>query len=259
MGLIFDIKRYAIHDGPGIRTTVFLKGCALHCRWCHNPESQHFQPDEMSQTVRLGDHAFHEKRTVGYEISPADLFEDIRKDQVFYEESGGGVTFSGGEPLMQPHFLLECLQLCKARKINTCVDTAGVASDELLPELCCYTDIFLYDIKTANAVKFAEYIGEGYDTVWGNLQRIAQCGNTIIIRIPVIPGFNDSVGDMERIVERLKEIPGLRQVNLLPYHRTGSDKYKRLGMTYAMMGVNSLADYDLTDLKRVFTDAGFIV
>ena len=124
-GNIFDIKRYAIHDGPGIRTTVFLKGCRLHCRWCHNPESQAVGTVSMKQVRKLGDREFEEIRKVGYGISVDELVEEIAKDAVFFEESGGGVTFSGGEPLLQPVFLLECLKACKARRIHTCIDTAG--------------------------------------------------------------------------------------------------------------------------------------
>ena len=135
-GNIFDIKRYAIHDGPGIRTTVFLKGCRLHCRWCHNPESQAVGTVSMKQVRKLGDREFEEIRKVGYGISVDELVEEIAKDAVFFEESGGGVTFSGGEPLLQPVFLLECLKACKARRIHTCIDTAGVASGAYLEEIC---------------------------------------------------------------------------------------------------------------------------
>lgn len=259
MGLIFDIKRYAIHDGHGIRTTVFFKGCTLRCRWCHNPESQRFETDSMAQVRKLGDKEFREVRTVGYEITPEELFQEIQKDRVFFEESGGGVTFSGGEPLMQPQFLLDCLKLCKENNINTCIDTAGIGKTEYLLEICRYTDTFLYDVKTADAEKFSQFIGEGYSLIWNNLQTIAKQGCRIIIRIPVIRGFNDTWQDMELILDRLKTMPSLKEVSFLPYHRTGSDKYKRLGMEYRMGNMESLPESALIGLKRQFTEAGFLI
>lgn len=258
-GNIFDIKRYAIHDGPGIRTTVFLKGCHLRCRWCHNPESQSLEPCAMWQVQKLGGREFREERTVGYAISPEELWKEIQKDQVFFEESGGGVTFSGGEPLAQPQFLLECLRLCKSHNLHTCVDTAGVASSALLEEICRNTDLFLYDIKTAEAEKFADYIGGGFSTVWDNLRLVVASGSRVIIRIPVIPDFNQSAEAMDKILAALQTFPGIREVNLLPYHRTGADKYKRLGMEYGMGGAKNLTDADLAGFKQKFEQKGYQV
>lgn len=258
-GHIFDIKRYAIHDGPGIRTTVFLKGCCLRCRWCHNPESQTMEPVSMKQVRKLGDREYTENRTVGYIISAKELLKEISKDSVFFEESGGGVTFSGGEPLLQAPFLLECLKLCKAHQIHTCVDTAGVFSDELLDEICGYTDLFLYDVKTANAEKFREYIGEGFPEACRHLQQIAGRGNRVIVRIPVIPGFNANDCDVREMIRFLKTVPSLREVSLLPFHRTGADKYRRLGMSWEMGEQVSLTREDLTDIVRLFQEAGFRV
>lgn len=258
-GNIFDIKRYAIHDGQGIRTTVFFKGCSLRCHWCHNPESQSFDFNTMEQTLRMGGREFKENKIVGYRTTPAELLAELLKDYVFFEESGGGVTFSGGEPLMQPDFLLECLKLCKANRIQTCVDTAGVAPAECLDEICRYTDTFLYDIKTADPDKFARYVGEGYSLVWEHLRRIVENGNEIILRIPIIPGVNDTREELLKIIALLQSVPSLRRVNLLPFHRTGSDKYKRLGMTYDMGGVQGLTDADLTEFKALFTQYNYLL
>lgn len=251
-GCIFDIKRYAIHDGPGIRTTVFLKGCNLHCRWCHNPESQSCQPVPMVQVNRLGDKEFREERIVGYSIGPEELVAELQKDRVFYEESGGGVTFSGGEPLLQQEFLAETLRLCRESRLATCVDTAGAVTCGLLENICRFTDLFLYDIKTAEEKVFSEYIGQGYDTVWENLEKIVRSGKRVIIRIPVIPGVNNSIRSMEEISKRLVLFPSLREVELLPYHRTGADKYRRLGLTYGMGEQASLTASDLAELKTMF-------
>ncbi len=258
-GNIFDIKRYAIHDGPGIRTTVFLKGCGLHCWWCHNPESQSMGMVSMKQVRKLNGREFDELRPVGYEITAADLVEEIAKDYVFFEESGGGVTFSGGEPLLQPTFLLACLKGCKARKIHTCIDTAGVASGEYLEEICRYTDLFLYDVKTANPEKFRQCIGEGFEKACDHLKTIAERGNRVIVRIPVIPGFNDDSKSVEEILALLQTMPALREVSLLPFHRTGSDKYKRLDMEWKMGDVASLKEDDLQGMRATFREAGYQV
>ncbi len=256
-GNIFDIKRYAIHDGPGIRTTVFLKGCLLRCRWCHNPESQQFHPVVIHQVCKLGDHEFTEERTVGYTVSAEELVQEIRKDYVFFEESGGGVTFSGGEPLCQDVFLVECLRLCRAAHIHTCVDTAGAVVVPHLEEICRYTDLFLYDIKTMNRRKFREYVGECFDEVCRNLKTIVNSGNRVIVRIPVIPGFNDDAESIYEIITYLQTFPVVQEVNLLPYHRTGADKYKRLGMTWQMGNFESLKPENLQEFREIFRTNGY--
>ena len=256
-GNIFDIKRYAIHDGPGIRTTGFLKGCRLHCRWCHNPESQAVGTVSMKQVRKLGDREFEEIRKVGYGISVDELVEEIAKDAVFFEESGGGVTFSGGEPLLQPVFLLECLKACKARRIHTCIDTAGVASGAYLEEICRYTDLFLYDVKTADPQKFEAYISKGFREACEHLRKIAGQGAGVIVRIPVIPGFNDDKKSVQETIRFLQTMPVLKEVNLLPFHRTGADKYKRLGMDWEMGDLPGLKEEDLKDIREMFREQGF--
>ena len=258
-GNIFDIKRYAIHDGPGIRTTVFLKGCNLHCCWCHNPESQSVGPCYMSQVYRLGEKEFREERMVGYSISADELWEELRKDQVFFEESAGGITFSGGEPLLQSVFLLEMLKRCRAAHFRTCVDTAGAVQVKELEEICRYTDLFLYDVKTADPGKFKEFIGKGYEKVWENLDRIVRYGTSVWIRIPVIPGVNDTEADLSAIVSRLSTMPALHRIELLPFHRTGADKYRRLGRKYGMGETAGLTENGISGIKEYFRKNGYEV
>lgn len=202
---------------------------------------------------------FEESHVVGYELSVEQLLKEIAKDYVFFEESGGGVTFSGGEPLMQEDFLLEVLKQCKARNMHTCIDTAGVAPIHHLEDICKNTDLFLYDVKTADKSKFEEYIGMGFDRTIDNLKRIANQGVHIIARIPVIPRFNDEEGSMRQIIALLKDIPQIREVNLLPFHRNGYYKYKRLGMTYGMGQTQSLKEPDLEPLKVLFKESGFTI
>lgn len=258
-GNIFDIKRYAIHDGPGIRTTVFLKGCNLHCRWCHNPESQSLEPTPMWQVHRLGEKEFREEKRVGYSITTGELWTELCKDQVFFEESSGGVTFSGGEPFLQPFFLLEMLKRCRAAHFHTCVDTAGAVKIGELEEICRYTDLFLYDIKTAEPDTFEKFIGQGYENVWSNLGRIVQYGAQVLIRIPVVPGVNDTAAGLSAIVGRLKTLPVLRRIELLPYHRTGADKYRRLGREYGMGDTAALTEAGITGIKEYFRENGYEV
>lgn len=256
-GLIFDIKRYAVNDGPGIRTTAFFKGCPLRCRWCHNPESQSPRQETMPVRRKLGDQVFDDHRQVGYLISSDDLVEKLARDFVFFDESGGGVTFSGGEPLMQPEFLVECLEGCRRKNIPTCVDTAGAIRTPLLADIIRLTDIFLFDVKTADADKFRSHIGAGFDIFLDNLAQVAAEARRTIVRIPVIPGLNDDDDSISAIITLLKKHPKLREVSLLPFHRTGADKYKRLGRDWLMGKTPNLRKEDLQQLNDRFTSAGF--
>lgn len=256
-GFIFDIKRYAVNDGPGIRTTVFFKGCPLRCRWCHNPESQSSRHEEMTVKRKLGDNTFDDVQQVGYLIDSGKLVDQVARDEVFFDESGGGVTFSGGEPLMQPEFLLECLRGCKARNIRTCVDTAGAVSTPLMDEIISLTDIFLFDVKTMDADKFADYIGGGFRLVADNLEKVAKQAERVIIRIPVITGVNDDEASVGQIIDVLSLYPRLKEVSLLPFHRTGADKYRRLGRQWQMGDARNLSQEDLLPIGERFQAAGF--
>jgi len=256
-GFIFDIKRYAVNDGPGIRTTVFFKGCPLRCRWCHNPESQERHQEMMPVKRKLGDNVFNDEKTVGYHIESTDLVNQIERDFVFYDESGGGVTFSGGEPLLQPDFLLECLKKCKEKNIQTCIDTAGAVNTTLIDEIIKYTDIFLFDVKTADKKVFEEYIGQGFDIVKNNLKIIAEKAKRVIIRIPVIPDVNFSEAATNQIIHFVRQFPAINEVSLLPFHRTGADKYKRLGKTWKMNDAKNLQQEDIKPMVDIFKNQGF--
>lgn len=258
-GTIFDIKRYAVNDGPGIRTTVFFKGCPLRCKWCHNPESQQRQIETMTVKRKLGDNTFDDQKTVGYPIESDDLVEQLERDFVFYDESGGGVTFSGGEPLMQPEFLLECLKSCKDKNMQTCVDTAGAIRTSFLDEIIQHTDIFLYDIKTADKQLFELCIGKGFDIVIENLKTVADKAERVIIRIPVIPGINYDENSINKIIELIKQFPKINEVSLLPFHRTGADKYRRLGKKWQMGNEKNLQQEDLKSLKDIFKQQGYSI
>ena len=169
-GLIFDIKRFAVHDGPGIRTSVFLKGCPCSCRWCHNPESIKPYPQKISKTISLDGKTFKKEEFIGSSMCVFDVMSEIRKDKIFYDESGGGVTFSGGEPLMQSEFLLELLKECKNENIHTTVDTSGFVNEGKLLEIIDYVDLFLYDLKLINNELHKKYTGVSNKMILQNIQ-----------------------------------------------------------------------------------------
>ncbi|MDR2414383.1 MAG: glycyl-radical enzyme activating protein [Odoribacteraceae bacterium] len=256
-GIIFDIKRYAIHDGPGIRTTFFFKGCGLHCHWCHNPESQLPGKILARKILRVGQLEHAEEQEIGRAVTVGEIVAAAERDLLCYEESGGGVTFSGGEPLLQPAFLASCLEACKGRHLHTCVDTAGAARAGNLDEICRWTDLFLYDVKTMNPRKFKHFAGDGFHLVRENLERVARAGKEMIIRVPVIPGFNMEREDAREIIAFLDGLPAPRRVQLLPYHRHGVDKYARLGREYKMGDAAAPGAGEIMAITRQFQEAGY--
>ena len=269
-GLIFDIKKYSIHDGPGIRTTVFLKGCPLNCWWCHNPESQSPRMEMLlrdNRCIQCGacleacpQHAIHwldgepvtdravcaqcgacasacyadARERVGREMTVDQVMAEIKTDIAFYDESGGGVTFSGGEPLMQPDFLLELLQACKALDLHTALDTSGCAAWAVLDRVRPYVDLFLYDLKVLDDDKHREFTGVSNRSILANLQALSQLGQRVIIRVPVVPGINDDDATVQQIGAFAGALPHVQGVDLLPYHHIAIDKYLRLNKPYRL-------------------------
>ena len=227
-GLIFDIKRFAIHDGPGIRTTVFFKGCPLACRWCHNPESQAGIPETILRKDRVGDHEFEFEELLGTYYSCEELMNILKEDQIFYNTSGGGITFSGGEPLQQIDFLIQILKECKRAGLHTAIDTSGQASRHAFAKVMPYTDLFLYDIKHLDPVKHKTYTGATNSLILKNFEFLLDAGAKIMIRMPVVPGFNDDdihLDQMRAFMER-NQCPNLQGLRLLPYHKSKA-KYNR--------------------------------
>ena len=216
--------RYSIHDGPGIRTTVFFKGCALSCKWCHNPESLKQEPEQV----------FDPEETIGYEITLPKLMEEIKKDLPFYEQSNGGVTFSGGEPLFQGEFVLEALAQCKEDCINTAIDTSGCCDTGLMLKAAGQADYFLYDIKFIDSAKHEKYCGAPNDLILKNLESLSETKTKLLIRIPLIPAINDDIPEMAGIFEFIKDFKNIESVHLLPYHNIHSGKYNRLGKQYEL-------------------------
>jgi pyruvate formate lyase activating enzyme len=257
--VVFNIMRYSIHDGPGIRTTVFFKGCPLSCKWCHNPEGMSPQPQysfNEKKCIKCG-HCSKcptgARETIGYEISLPELMKEIKKDLPFYEESGGGVTFSGGEPLYQADFLLKILTKCKEEYIKTAIDTSGYCETEALLKAAELSEYILYDIKFFDSKKHEKYCGLPNELILGNLALLAETKTKLLIRIPVIPGINDNMTEMTGIFEFIKNFKNIEIVHLLPYHNIHSEKYKRLGMSYELPEISGNESPNLPEIKNLFS------
>lgn len=226
-GTIFDLKKYAIHDGPGIRTTVFLKGCPLNCKWCHNPESR--CPTVESRPVRSSQGDTSRNTTIGCTVDVESVICDIMKDEMFYDQSGGGVTFSGGEPMMQPDFLSALLDECKEYDLHTAVDTSGYAPSEDFERIRKLVDLFLFDLKLMDDAEHIEYTGVSNRLILENLVCLSENARKVVVRIPMIPDITDTRVNLEAASAFLKPLSGIREINLLPYNRLGEDKASRFG------------------------------
>lgn len=226
-GRIFDIQRYSIHDGTGIRTICFLKGCVLRCKWCCNPESQEYGIQQM----RVGDRL----KTIGRDVTVEEVMETVEKDRPYYNRSGGGLTLSGGESLCQPEFARDLLRAAKAAGVNTAMESMGCAKWEVIEGILPYLDHYLMDIKHMDGAKHKRFTGKGNELMLENAGRIAACGLTYLsIRVPVVPSFNDTPGEIRDIAAFADKLPGVEEIYLLPYHRLGQDKYEGLGRTYEL-------------------------
>jgi pyruvate formate lyase activating enzyme len=259
-GIIFDIKRFSVNDGPGIRTTVFFKGCPLSCWWCHNPESQLCGPEVVERFHMLDGKKYNHNETIGYYTTVEEVMKDIEKDTVFYDTSRGGVTFSGGEPLFQPGFLRSLATTCKNRDIHTCLDTSGYCDPAILSGFFSIIDIFLFDIKVPDRDKHFRYTGVYNDRIWQNLSLMAGAGCNYIIRLPVIPGVNDSDKDIFEIINAVGHLPNrMKEVHLLPYHNLAKHKQERLRMHNKMDICGEVSTERLSGIAEKFDRIGYRV
>jgi pyruvate formate lyase activating enzyme len=268
-GTIFDLKRYAIHDGPGIRTAVFLKGCPLDCWWCHNPEGRAPDPELMVRAnrchlcgecvaacpqgaIRLEEKVFTDsalcqdcgmcaqvcvqgaRELVGRVVTVPELLGQIERDVVFYDQSGGGVTLTGGEPLMQPCFTIELLRACQEHGIHTAVDTSGYAAWKFVAETAQHTDLFLYDLKLMDDERHRKFTGVSNRLILSNLQSLSAGEAQVIVRIPLIPGVNDDEQNLSLMQQFLSGLPRLAGVEVLPYHAIAEAKYSALDLAYRL-------------------------
>ncbi len=287
-GRVFDVQRFSLHDGPGIRTTVFLKGCPARCLWCHNPESQSFAPEVLvveTRCVSCGTckavcpHGAPPpgsglctacgacvetcpagaRRLAGRETTAAGVVAEVLRDRVFYEESGGGVTFSGGEPLAQSEFLAALLEGCRAAGIHTAVDTCGFAPRERLLALVPLVDLFLFDVKLVDDARHRDLTGLPAAPILENLRALATVHGGVWIRVPVVPGHTDAEDDVAATASLVAGLPGVRQVSLLRYHRTGAAKARRLGREYPLDALAPPSPARLDALAALFREHGLAV
>jgi pyruvate formate lyase activating enzyme len=269
-GIIFDVKKYAIHDGPGIRIAFFLKGCPLRCWWCHNPESLTMTPtllrrEERCIRCRQCENQIKYERCptlalemVGRNITPQEVLEIALQDVLFYDESGGGVTFTGGEPLSQPDFLFECLNLCKKQNIHTAVDTSGFASPEVVEKIASVADLFLFDLKHPDPEKHEYYTGVSNKQILDNLlllDRIICNGKhatQVCIRIPLIPTVNMDKETLESMAGLVTKLLRINKVDLLPYHTAGRAKYPKWNMAYKMDKIQPSSSEEIEQARQIF-------
>lgn len=260
-GYIFDIKKYSIHDGPGIRTTVFLKGCPLNCWWCHNPESQKIEPEEfLGCTFRWSLSGISaDRNVVGKEVFVDEVMKEIKKDLPFYEESNGGATFSGGEPMLQIDFLNSLLAECKANNISTAVDTTGYAQFEQYEKIYDLADIFLYDLKLMNDEEHIKYTGVSNKIIHENLRRLSSNGKKVTLRIPIIPTFTNTDNNINLTIEFISTLKNIAEVDLLPFHKTANSKYEKMKKLNKMPDIDPPAADEMEKLKEKFSSLGITV
>jgi len=286
LGNIFDIQRFCVHDGPGIRTTVFVKGCPLRCQWCHNPESQkkelsvayydgkciacgacvnacehkcHVLESADDPSFDRPNHKIDREKCIqcgtcsrtcptgaiellGRKISVEDIMCEVVRDKTFYKNSGGGMTVSGGEPLMQGEFLLALLKSTKEQGIRTCIETCGFAAAEILESIVPYTDLFLYDIKETDPKRHKELTGAPLDVIISNLKLIDRLGAKTVLRCPLIPEKNLRDEHLDGIARLASELKNVTEINVMAYHTLGSSKYEALSLVDEMKGIPAMTD-----------------
>jgi pyruvate formate lyase activating enzyme len=240
-GRIFNIEHYAIHDGPGVRSTVFMKGCPLKCIWCHNPEGMDLMDDVECRIM-----------------TPEEVIEEVMKDVLFYDESGGGVTFSGGEPLMQVDFLEACLKLAKEHHLNTAIETSGFAPCEAVERIAPYVDLFLFDMKPILPELHKKCTGVDNTIVKENLKRLVELGADISLCMVAVPGINDSSEVMDAFADFLLPL-GIDELTLLPLHKSAKNKYERLGKEFLIDDLEVPSEEKMDWWTKEYEKRGFTV
>ena len=294
-GCVFDLKKYAIHDGPGIRTTVFFKGCPLQCRWCHNPESWNPFPEPgfragrcakcgqcvevcKQQAISLAEKGSvtnpakctvcgecvsaclnSAREIIGEEMTVGQVLGEIEKDVVFYDQSGGGVTFSGGEPLMQAEFLLALLEKCRNEGIHTAVDTTCYAKLQIIQQVARHTDLFLCDLKHMDRAVHRDFTGVDNDLILYNIRWLSEAGKKIVIRIPLVPGLNDDRANIEMTSEFVKSLGTVDKIDVLPYNPGAKEKSGRLTTRFDLMEADVPDDEKMAMIVQTLENSGFEV
>ena len=248
-GRIFDIQKFSTHDGPGIRTIVFLKGCVLRCRWCCNPESQSTKIEIMNQNGKL--------KTIGYDTTVREIIKTVVQDMPYYRRSGGGLTLSGGECLVQPDFSASLLRAAKENYgLSTAVESTACAPYETVQKLLPYLDWYLMDIKHTDPEKHKAFTGRDNALILENAKKLARDAKNLVIRVPVIPTFNATPLEIRAIAQYAASLPGVEELHLLPYHQFGRDKYTGLGRPYPMGDIETPSPQLMQELLEEVRRAG---
>ena len=295
-GIIFDVKRYAIHDGPGIRTTVFLKGCPLQCQWCQNPEGIESGPEIFVRQKRCAEDCdacvsacsqgaiskdgnsieidrekcdfcgkcedacvYEALEIVGREVTVAEALVEMERDRVFFDESGGGITFSGGEPLMQLDFFEALLAEIKKRNIHVTLDTSGYVPFKDLERVSDKVDLFLYDLKIMDDEKHKEYTGVSNRIILENLRKLTERGKPVAVRIPMISGVNDDEQSIQLLTEYLRSLKNIKHISLLPYHSGGCEKYRNLRKQDPLKKFQPPSGKRIEEIRKILIESGFSV
>jgi len=294
-GFIFDIQRFSVHDGPGLRSTIFMKGCLLHCLWCANPESQANHVEVMhrnskctkcgscveicqSHSIQLTDEGVQIDRndctlcgkcvdvcssgaltSVGKYMSVEEVVEELKKDVLFYRNSNGGVTLGGGELLTQPDFVCSLLEACHNIGLHTAIDTCGYYNNQIITRVLKEVDLVLYDLKHMDPLKHREFTGVSNDLILENAKLISSLGVPMIMRVPYIPTINDSIENLRATANFIAELDGIGKVSLLPYHQGGMGKYRNLDRVYPLEGIELPKDEDLIVAKELMMSYGLEV
>jgi len=236
-----------------------MKGCPLNCWWCHNPESRSKEIVTFKKTEKIGNKSIEKEEFAGRKVTVDEVMKEVEKDKVFFEESGGGVTFSGGEPFLQFDFLMALLKKSKRKNIHTCIDTTGYINRENIEDASKFTDLFLYDLKLMDDEAHKKYTGVSNKLILENLFLLDQLGKEIQIRFPLIPGINDDESNILRTISLLKKLRKNHSVSILPYHKIGKHKYCRFGIAYKMEGIDEPSKEQIENVKSSFEEASFIV
>ncbi|WP_410514590.1 glycyl-radical enzyme activating protein [Paenibacillus sp. BR2-3] len=290
-GIVCDIQRYSLHDGPGIRSIVFLQGCPLRCVWCSNPETQAMQSQLMYQEEKCRDcrrcAAVCPVQAISYTpmlridrsrciscgqcaevchtgalamsgkgMTVREVIQELKKDESYYRRSSGGITFSGGEPLFQSSYVIELMRACKSQGWHTAVETTAFCNPDVLENVLPLLDLVLLDIKHMDDRKHEQYVKQSNELVLSNALRLAQLGAAIIVRVPVIPGFNNTVREIGEIAAFAAGLPGIKELHLLPFHRLGANKYNYLESRYSMENNEPPADQEMESLRRIVVENG---
>jgi pyruvate formate lyase activating enzyme len=253
-GLIYNIRSFSVHDGPGIRTTIFMKGCPLRCAWCHNPESQKREICHWTLCRKSSDLSTHHKEEIGEYVLPQNVLTRVLPDRPFFEDSQGGITLSGGEPLYQPDFCYELLKLFKLHDIHTAVDTSAFAPPRHIHAILPYTDLFLIDLKIMDNNNHKLYTGVDNYVILENFRSIYREEKAIIVRIPIVEGITDTAENLNALHQFLTDFPCVKRIDLLPFHSIAKSKYERLGLKNSLSRMKDYPPEKMHEIEKLFKD-----